>query len=45
VGQGVRDWIEVQGGIRPGDRVVIRGNERLFPGQPVQAQPLEYRKP
>lgn len=45
VGEGVRDWIEVQGSIRPGDRVVTRGNERLFSGQPVKAQPREYPKP
>ncbi len=45
VGEGVRDWIEIQGGIRPGDRVVTRGNERLFSGQPVQARPMEYPRP
>lgn len=28
--------IEVQGGIQAGDRVVIRGGERLFPGQKVR---------
>lgn len=35
---GVADggMIEVIGGIAPGDRVVIRGNERLQPGQAVQ---------
>jgi RND family efflux transporter MFP subunit len=28
--------VAVEGPIKPGDRVVIRGNERLRPGQPVQ---------
>ena len=30
------DLIEVQGDIQPGDRVVIRGGERLRPGQEVE---------
>ncbi|MCL6481757.1 MAG: efflux RND transporter periplasmic adaptor subunit [Firmicutes bacterium] len=38
-------WIAVQGPIRPGDKVVTRGNERLQPGQPVRAVPLEYELP
>ena len=46
IGVGVGEWIEVRGGdIRPGQRVITRGNERLVPGQPVQAQPLEYALP
>ena len=28
--------VAVEGPLKPGDRVVIRGNERLMPGQPVQ---------
>jgi RND family efflux transporter MFP subunit len=36
IGQG--DWIEVKGPIQAGDRVVIRGNERLRPGQEVTIQ-------
>lgn len=36
IGQG--DWIEVAGPIQPGDRVVIRGNERLSDGQTVLVQ-------
>ena len=35
VGVGQGDDIEVLGSISPGDRVVIRGNERLQPGQAV----------
>jgi len=34
-GIGAGDSIEVSGTISPGDRVVIRGNERLQPGQTV----------
>jgi len=35
VGTGQGDDIEVLGGVSAGDRVVIRGNERLQPGQAV----------
>jgi len=34
IGQG--DWIEVAGPVQPGDRVVVRGNERLRDGQTVE---------
>ena len=34
-GAAAGDAIEVSGGIRPGDRVIIRGSERLRSGQPV----------
>jgi len=34
-GVGSGDLIEVRGALSAGDRVVIRGNERLQPGQPV----------
>jgi RND family efflux transporter MFP subunit len=44
-GVGVGQWIVVEGPIGPGDRVVTRGNERLSPGQPVNAEPLEYPLP
>jgi RND family efflux transporter MFP subunit len=30
------DLIEIQGNLKPGQKVVTRGNERLRPGQPVQ---------
>jgi RND family efflux transporter MFP subunit len=35
VGVGQGDDIEILGAVSPGDRVVIRGNERLQPGQTV----------
>jgi RND family efflux transporter MFP subunit len=35
-GLGSGDHIQVSGELNAGDRVVIRGNERLQPGQPVQ---------
>jgi len=35
VGIGQGENVEVVGELSPGDRVVIRGNERLQPGQPV----------
>ncbi len=34
-GIGDRDQIEIVGGIEPGDRIVVRGGERLRPGQTV----------
>lgn len=37
-GVGAGDQIEVSGAISAGDRVVVRGNERLQPGQPVTVQ-------
>jgi RND family efflux transporter MFP subunit len=44
-GAGLGEWIVVEGPVRPGQKVVTRGNERLQPGQPVRAEPLEYRLP
>lgn len=44
-GQGLGEWIEVQGPLGAGERIVTRGNERLFPGMPVQGEPLEYSLP
>lgn len=44
-GAGAGVWIEVNGPIRPGDKVVTRGNERLAPGMGVNATLLEYRVP
>jgi RND family efflux transporter MFP subunit len=35
IGVGSGDHIEVLGAVSPGDRVVVRGNERLQPGQEV----------
>ena len=35
VGVGQGDHIEILGAVSPGDKVVIRGNERLQPGQAV----------
>jgi hypothetical protein len=35
-------WIAVRGKIRPGDRIITRGNERLIPGQAVDGKPLDY---
>jgi RND family efflux transporter MFP subunit len=35
VGSGRGDYVEIMGNVSPGDRVVIRGNERLQSGQSV----------
>lgn len=37
-GIGAGDWVEVSGPIQEGDKVVIRGNERLRPGQQVSVK-------
>ena len=44
-GAAVGVWIAVEGGVAAGDRVVTRGNERFFPGQPVVPEPMEYEAP
>ncbi len=44
-GSGVGSWVEVQGTLQAGQKVVTRGNERLINGQPVQGQLLEVRLP
>jgi RND family efflux transporter MFP subunit len=44
-GNSVGAWIEVQGNVAPGDRVIVRGNERLGPEQSVEATLLDYQVP
>jgi len=44
-GDGTGDWIAVAGRLQPGQKVITRGNERLRPGQTVQAQLVEYALP
>ncbi|MGD8375147.1 MAG: efflux RND transporter periplasmic adaptor subunit [Acidobacteriota bacterium] len=44
-GAGVGSWIVIHGDVRPGQRVVTRGNERLMPGQPVRGEVQEYALP
>ena len=38
-GLGGRGMVEVQGALAPGDLVVVRGTERLRPGQAVEVVP------
>lgn len=38
-------WIAVEGALEEGDTVVIRGNERLQPGQAVDASELQVEGP
>ncbi|MEM6824642.1 MAG: efflux RND transporter periplasmic adaptor subunit [Pseudomonadota bacterium] len=40
IGAAVGGWFEVISGLTTGDRVVVRGNERLRPGQPIAARPV-----
>lgn len=41
LGEAVGGRFIVLSGLKPGDQVVVRGNERLRPGQPIQAQPAK----
>ncbi len=40
IGAALGDRFEVISGLAPGDEVVVRGNERLRPGQPIAARPV-----
>lgn len=44
-GNSIGAWIEVRGDVVPGDRVIVRGNERLEPKQTVEATLLDYQVP
>ena len=37
--------LDCDDGIEPGTKVITRGNERIFPGQPVAGEPQEYELP
>ena len=45
LGQAVSDRLEVKSGVKPGDVVVVRGNERLRPGQSVRAKRVAAPRP
>jgi len=45
LGRAVGGRFEVLGGLKPGDIVVIRGNERLRPEQPITYPGMPKRKP
>ena len=40
LGQAVRGRMEVLSGLSDGEIIVVRGNERLRPGQPVKTEPI-----
>jgi len=42
-GAAVGAWVEVNNAVRPGQRVVTRGNERLQDGQKVRVNPTEVQ--
>lgn len=39
-GEEIDGMVEVEGAVRPGDRLVVRGGERLAPGQQVSIEPM-----
>ncbi len=43
--EGLGAWITIDGPVKPGDKIVTRGNERLQPNQSVVGEPLEYPEP
>lgn len=45
LGQAVGDRLEVKSGVKLGDIVVVRGNERLRPGQAVRAKRVAAPRP
>jgi len=44
-GVGVGQWVQVEGPLQGGEKVVIQGNERLQDGQKVRAEQQEYPLP
>ena len=44
-GKAAGNWIAVAGELQAGDKVIVRGNERIFPGQTFRGEPLEYPLP
>ncbi len=44
-GTAVGGWVEVNSPVRPGQKVITRGNERLMPGMTVAAQAMSYEFP
>ena len=45
-GGAIGEWISVLGGaVQPGSRVIVRGNERLQPGQQVAGESIEHPLP
>ncbi len=45
VGSAIGVWVAVTGDVRPGDRLITRGNERVSPGQSVEPQVQDYPLP
>ena len=45
IGEGAGQWVEIQGELQPGERVITRGNERVRPGQTVRPTLREYPTP
>ena len=44
-GRGLGGWVVIEGDLQPGQKVVVRGNERLMPGQQVAPEEQEYELP
>ena len=45
IGSATGAWVGITGDLAVGDRIVTRGNERVFPGQAVQSEVQEYPLP
>jgi len=45
VGSSVGVWVAVVGDVSAGDRLITRGNERIYPGQSVQPEAQDYPLP
>lgn len=45
VGSGSGAWIQIEGPVSVGEKILTRGNERLQPGQDVEGSPVTYELP
>ena len=39
LGQAAGAWVSIQGDVKPGDKVIVRGNERIFPVRRSKGNP------
>jgi RND family efflux transporter MFP subunit len=44
-GRGIGEWVVIEGDLQAGQKIVVRGNERLRPGQQVAPEVQEYELP
>ncbi len=45
IGSSLGVWVAVKGAVSAGDKLITRGNERVFPGQLVEVEHQDYPLP